>query len=515
MEDFVKEWMDHPSWWFSKDPMHDAHIVDTYGHLLDADWNDKEDVVGRVLVWDQLPRHIFRGHDAAHIVTYYLEKACDVVARNLHVVDGLSDTEFMFFWLPWRHCRTYDRVLPVMQATWERIQRGGWKPSVWLRKFLRATYVNCPKYDQSLLMYKAGHGQDLASLAAVLDYDGVTREGQMERVIPGQWDEVTECVRASGGIIVSLSGGVDSMVALDLVKRMFGHGVVVAAVHINYDNRDTSAAEEAMVSRWCMERQVPLYVRRISEIHRKPCMDIEARELYETYTKGVRFGTYKTTWKAMGLDGAPVVLLGHNADDGVENIIQNMTFGVKYDNMIGMKRESMQDGVRCLRPLLRVAKRRILKHARATGVPYLYDSTISWCVRGRIRDDLVPAIERFNPRTVDGLVEVADVMSELYGVMRMSVDDWRAGMVEVEKNVWEKVVVTLPRSALFWKDLFMRHWGVCPSNRSMTHFMSRLPVLERVAKVNVRHCVVIKKGLQMDFYKRGTGSMCLRFVAGG
>lgn len=99
--------------------------------------------------------------------------------------------------------------------------------------------------------------------------------------------------------------------------------------------------------------------------------------------------------------------------------------------------------------------------------------------------------------------------------MRVSVDDWRVGMVEVEKNVWEKVVVTLPRSPLFWKDLFMCHWGVCPSNRSMTHFMSRLPVLERVAKVNVRHCVVIKKGLQMDFYKRGTGSMCLRFLVGG
>lgn len=492
MEPFVHAWRNHPEWWFSKDPAYDTLIVNSFEHLLDHEWDPNTNPIGCILLWDQLPRHIFRGQDAHHIIEFFLQKACDVVTRHLSIASQLDDIDFMFFWLPFRHCKTYDRALPVMKAVWDRIQRQG--PSPWLRKFLRATYANHPTHDQSTLLSR-GHGMDFHELSPVLDYDGQCRTGT---TLPhlGQW----EYVASHSTILVSLSGGVDSMVTLDLVRSRFPRHRV-AAVHINYDNRETCAQEEAVVTWWCQQAHIPLYVRRIQEIHRAPCMEHGFRELYETYTKEVRFGTYATVWRILGMQGAPQVLLGHNADDGIENIFQNMTFGCKYDNLMGMNLESMQDNICFHRPLLRVPKQDIIQHAHAQGIPYLYDSTVSWCVRGKIRDHVVPAIRAFNPKTLQGLVDTADVMSELYGILRMSVDEWKRTLTHPRPGVWEKQVHALPTSALFWKDLLLRGWSICPSNRSMTHLLVRLAFFTQTTSP-FKQRVVVNKRMTLEYERQ-------------
>lgn len=498
---FAAEWLAHPEWWFAG-VEHDAVICERYAGLLDLDLDGEweKEPLPWILLWDQLPRHVFRKDaGAAHVITWFLEKACAVVAKaGENAWEGLDDDAFMFFWLPYRHSQEALRLLKAMEATWARVvTAGGCSPR--LKKVIKAMYTRAalPEAPELLRLYRGGEGFRKAAWVDVLDTQCFGPRGESKKKF-GEWDAVGH----GGSVLVSLSGGVDSMVLLARLREE-RPGVRVAAVHINYDNRASCAREEAMLVAWCACLGVPLYVRRIVEIHRDPCRAAELRGLYEAYTKKVRFAAYRNAWKDFVGEGAgiPQVLMGHNADDGVENILQNMTHHSKYANLLGMSVAAELDGVCLIRPLLRVAKRDIFAWALARDIPFLEDSTVSWSVRGQLRDRVIPAIAAFNPRTVDGLVAAADAMTELYGVMVATVDEWVSGLHSGGGKDLRRAGA-LPMSAMFWKEFFLRAFGICVSNRSIQN------VLERLRRVNVmgrRYRVVVKKGWIMDVFREKDG----------
>ena len=81
------------------------------------------------------------------------------------------------------------------------------------------------------------------------------------------------------------------MLALMTLKFLSNiYNFSVNAVHINYQNRDTTQLEEEFVTWYCKQIDVKLYIRRIENVKRGEC----EREFYEEMTKDVRFQTYKS-----------------------------------------------------------------------------------------------------------------------------------------------------------------------------------------------------------------------------
>ena len=93
-------------------------------------------------------------------------------------------------------------------------------------------------------------------------------------------------------LVVSVSGGVDSVVLLYCVSRIVAESredavsrATVVGVHVDYGNRDDSADEAAFVAGYCAWLDVPLWTRTITEVKRnafdpgphKPCRTVEAR----------------------------------------------------------------------------------------------------------------------------------------------------------------------------------------------------------------------------------------------
>lgn len=210
-------------------------------------------------------------------------------------------------------------------------------------------------------------------------------------------------------LCVSLSGGVDSMVLLKSLreyqqKTKFYKTIKqfqLKAVHINYNNRDTCDEEVEFVVNYCKTLGVPVDVRHITEMKR---VRDRSRHEYETFTRNVRFDTYKNQNCA--------VLLGHNFEDTVENIISNVASKKKYDNLFGMSREHVEDGVTVLRPLLNVSKNDIYTYAESMNVPHLPDSTPEWSRRGKLRDHVVPTLRRYEPNFIRGLVSLAEFLRQ-------------------------------------------------------------------------------------------------------
>lgn len=482
--EFAHQWFKNPQWWFDADASTDAYITFTFGHLLDND-NDREihdDPLSLVLVYDQLPRHVYRNTQSAHIISYYLQKALSIVDSISRVyMDCLSDEQWCFMMLPYRHTNDTNKIFQVMAASWSRVRE-----SPVIKRFLKATYQRCPAKDQSnhLQIWSIQHNPYSLDISKTFEHILEKQNAPMCIEAPR--------VKSCKDMILSLSGGVDSMLCSQLC------GPFSAAVHINYKNRDTSDDEEAFVRAWCHKIGLPLYVRRIHEIQRKPCMDNDMRDVYESYTRRVRYGTYATVAKLLG-HAHPQIVLGHNKDDRLENIFTNIAHNNHYENLSGMEEVSWQDGICFVRPFLDLSKTTIKLLAASMSIPHLPNSTPPWSQRGQIRASIVPVIEKWDPRFLDGMFQLANNMSAMHKVMETSVSAFCKTLAQ--NGVVTYTQDSLPLEILFWKGVFTKITGIRPKEKALQnmqervqHFIGNAHIHKAVIVINASTKVLLEKG---------------------
>ena len=211
-------------------------------------------------------------------------------------------------------------------------------------------------------------------------------------------DAIARMVDTNNKLCVSLSGGVDSMVLLHMATVINNklNKCTITAVHINYNNRTTCSEEVAFVQQYCDSLDVSLHVRHITEMTRSRDTN---RSLYEETTRKIRFDEYLK-------QGSPV-MLGHNYDDTIENIISNIASCRNYHNLAGMSLTSTERNVTVLRPFLDMTKADIYEYARMNDIAHLEDSTPKWSRRGKLRDHLMPALDHCEPNFIKGLTKIA------------------------------------------------------------------------------------------------------------
>ena len=260
---------------------------------------------------------------------------------------------------------------------------------------------------------------------------------------------------------ISLSGGVDSMILTYILahlrKKYF---LNLQAVHINYNNRKESSKEAKFVKMYCNMLEVPLKYRSIKEIRRKD--KIIDRNDYEKITKEIRFDLYKQI-------GNPVIL-GHNYDDIMENILTNFFKGKFIFNLFGMKFIDMIDNVLICRPLLKVKKQSIYDFSAKYNIAYLKNTTPTWSNRGKMRNEFLPAIERQFGRGYDNnLLYIAKTLSRyekciqkhVFQPFMNSIEQIDEGYIldidgfeEIGVHFWKKVFERiLPRYAISRKSI--------------------------------------------------------------
>lgn len=296
--DFKNQWFSHPEWWFANDESIDELLVHKYGHLLDEVAFD--DAILAILTWDQLARHYYRKELANHIILYFLQKAIALTKGNLcqDYLDSLSPCEFTFYLMPLRHGGSVKDILRVLELSWNKLLKCEETKDecgvLHLKRFLTATYDRMNVEKQRDLLIK----QNYIKGKSIINNN--TNIGNFEK-----------CKNENGRFILSLSGGVDSMVCSWMLKKLFGDKRIIA-VMINYGNRETCDSEVSFVKEWCEKIGITLYVRNLHEINRPTCMKFAMREIYESYTRNVRYECYKNVWEMEFGKGIPTVIMGHN-----------------------------------------------------------------------------------------------------------------------------------------------------------------------------------------------------------
>eukprot|EP00934_Nitzschia_sp_Nitz4_P006346 Nitzschia sp. Nitz4//scaffold37_size175936//105580//108219//NITZ4_002052-RA/size175936-snap-gene-0.245-mRNA-1//1//CDS//3329549806//6336//frame0 len=284
-------------------------------------------------------------------------------------------------------------------------------------------------------------------------------------------------------VIISLSGGVDSMViarVLANLRENCGFNLETVAVHIDYGNRPESAAEADYVRRYCERLGLTFKCRRIDEVTR----GVTARDDYERISRELRYSSYKEAISEIRTrtgSGATIgVMLGHHKGDLRENVLSNAHKGCGPIDLSGMTSVSKNDGVVIYRPLLPLEKEFVFDYAHKFGVPYFKDTTPHWSTRGKLRNKLLPLLEEIygegSLRNLSNLALESDecralVQSTIIGPFLQRVQRWTMG-ISFETTPWKN------QSVVCWK--FMLREALHSAKFGMFSDKSVISFLERV-----------------------------------
>mmetsp|Transcript_14554 Transcript_14554/g.40436 ORF Transcript_14554/g.40436 Transcript_14554/m.40436 type:complete len:877 (-) Transcript_14554:182-2812(-) len=269
-------------------------------------------------------------------------------------------------------------------------------------------------------------------------------------------------------VIVSLSGGVDSMVIASVLahlKRSCGYDhLTILAVHIDYANRPESGAEADYVRRYCEEQvhnAIEFCCRRIGEVTR----GITARDDYERIAREIRYDSYRDAVArakdVMGLKSKEErrknivgVMLGHHRGDLRENVLSNAHKGCGPLDLSGMTAVSKNDGITVYRPLLPLEKSLVFDYAHKFGVPYYKDTTPHWSTRGKLRNKLLPLLEEiYGDGSMNNLSNLAVESDECRALMNKS-------MIEPFLNSIVRKPMGIIMDTAAWKDQPLFFWKV-------------------------------------------------------
>ena len=415
MNNLYHDWFNNKSYWFQKNKDVDKYLCDKYLKYIENTKNiieykefySKETLISCILLLDQIPRHYKRLYGAEGVeidVDKYSEKATKLINYILSIYsNGLCIDELSFILLPYRHIKNIQKIHEIVNIyinIYNNTDSDKLKCKRYLTatlnniyKDINATYLNCTLpikewqdidkniFDKSSLNIHIHDIENIENIENNIVYNTISKELSKLN---------------NPRIIVSVSGGVDSIVALYILNKLSNN---VLALHINYNNRDESLEELNYVNYFCYKLGIKLVYRTITEIKRTDCLNNGLRELYEDITKKIRFDMYR---KLISDDENTIVLLGHNKDDCFENIITNITNRNNYDNLCGMEILKKIDEINFWRPMLNVEKKDIIKFANINNIPYLCDSTPEWSVRGKIRDKLRHTLKNLNNNKLDG-----------------------------------------------------------------------------------------------------------------
>lgn len=183
-------------------------------------------------------------------------------------------------------------------------------------------------------------------------------------------------------ILLAVSGGLDSMVMLDLFLAC---GFTVGVAHVNFQLRGTeSDADTRLVEDTCKQQKVSCFITHVDTkkyaAENNLSIQVAARELRYTWFQQV-----------MGKNGFTRLATAHHRNDDLETLLLNIARGTELKTI-----PEINDYI--VRPLLTFSRADLELYAKQNGVSWRDDSSNTTDVypRNFIRHNVVPKLKELN-----------------------------------------------------------------------------------------------------------------------
>jgi tRNA(Ile)-lysidine synthase len=219
---------------------------------------------------------------------------------------------------------------------------------------------------------------------------------------------------AGDKVVVAVSGGADSvalLLALDELIRARKIKIEIVVAHLNHKLRQAAADDV----RW-----VQALARRLGHraVVRGADIKTRARRSNDNLEQAARRVRYEFLGKVAKSNRANLVLTGHTMNDQAETVLLNLIRGSGSDGLRGMepsRRLVAGSEIVLARPLLSWAARADTEsYCRRQSINYREDvmNLDESFARVRVRRQLVPLLEQFNPRFIQSVTRSAEILRE-------------------------------------------------------------------------------------------------------
>ncbi|GIV41775.1 MAG: tRNA(Ile)-lysidine synthase [Vicingaceae bacterium] len=207
--------------------------------------------------------------------------------------------------------------------------------------------------------------------------------------------------------LLAVSGGVDSMVLLELMRQVLPHDRIYVA-HVNYGLRGKdSDLDEKLVRNTASQHHLfalfkKVDLKKMAENNQKGIQEL-ARE--------IRYQWFEEIRQHHQCD---FIVTGHHFQDNAETILLNLLRGSGLKGIMGMQILDQQR--RLFRPLLQVRKQEILAFAERNKLEWREDKSNqeNYYQRNFLRNQIAPLLEKINPKWQEHVNQTAMVAGEYF-----------------------------------------------------------------------------------------------------
>jgi tRNA(Ile)-lysidine synthase len=229
-------------------------------------------------------------------------------------------------------------------------------------------------------------------------------------------------------IVVGVSGGPDSLCLLHVLCRLAAaYDVELHVAHLNHQIRGPEAdADAAFVADLAASWELPCTV----EARDVPALARERKLALEEAARQARYTFLSTVASRLG---SRTVAVAHNADDQVESVIMHLLRGCGLAGLRGMlpltlladyrllgEMATVQPVLCLIRPLLEVPRAEVEAYCAAHGLEPRFDRSNldTTYYRNRLRHELIPYLESYNPNVREVVRRMAQVIKDDYELLR-------------------------------------------------------------------------------------------------
>lgn len=200
-------------------------------------------------------------------------------------------------------------------------------------------------------------------------------------------------------LLLALSGGIDSMVLLSLLKH-FNYTFEVA--HANFQLREEeSTADAQFILQHCKEHAITVHLKTFETNTYEQSAGIGTQEA----ARILRYNWFEELRISFSFD---VILTAHHANDQAETILFHLMRGAGSKGLSGI----MAKNKYLTRPLLFAFKQDIINHASEFFIPYRTDSSNhkEKYARNFIRYQIMPKMTQIQPASVQNIIHTGKIM---------------------------------------------------------------------------------------------------------
>lgn len=204
-------------------------------------------------------------------------------------------------------------------------------------------------------------------------------------------------------LIVALSGGADSTALLDVLTRLPGYRLNLIAAHLNHCLRgEESDKDEEFCRQLTAGYPIPFLSSRVDVRKMAQSGGLSLEDAGRRARSNFLCQLRET-------HGAAAVALAHHADDQAETVLMRL---IRGSGMTGLSGMAYRNSSSFVRPLLNISRADIEQYLRRHALAWREDASNrdTTFLRNRIRHELLPLLETYNPAIRTALSTTASVV---------------------------------------------------------------------------------------------------------